>query len=325
MKRRKQRGTPACPAARLTLLPSRAAPRRRLTATWRSRFGNTPLPLEPFVLVGTPDATAKGHTIARAAYDAKALYIALRCEEPNPGQLQSAEAGAQRWEHPQGRRGGSPHQRRQERQHVLSFCDQPQRVVLGRPSSQGSTRTADAAVATCRAPRTVRLDRRVRNPVVHARDRRSPGLGLAHCGARYVCPSSCSPHSGESWASMPAGQGIQLMVAGRKEPHRIGKLRHLAIHSRRQVFTLTKPEFNRQIKAFRASRRSPSASASLLNHRNGRNPGAKEKRPRREPPGNTPWPPQQPKPDFTRSLPSRGVAQLPQCADQADAGVTGRF
>ena len=45
--------------------------------------------LEPFVLVGNPDAPAKGQTITRAAYDAKALYLAFRCEEPNPDQLQS--------------------------------------------------------------------------------------------------------------------------------------------------------------------------------------------------------------------------------------------
>jgi hypothetical protein len=47
------------------------------------------VPLEAFVLVGNPDAPAKAQTIARAAYDAKAIYIAFRCEEPNPDQLQS--------------------------------------------------------------------------------------------------------------------------------------------------------------------------------------------------------------------------------------------
>jgi hypothetical protein len=46
-------------------------------------------PLQPFVLVGNPDSPAQGQTIARAAYDAKAIYLAFRCEEPNPNQLHS--------------------------------------------------------------------------------------------------------------------------------------------------------------------------------------------------------------------------------------------
>lgn len=49
------------------------------------------VPLRPFVLVGEPDTPAKAQTIARAAYDTKAIYIALRCEEPNASQLQSAK------------------------------------------------------------------------------------------------------------------------------------------------------------------------------------------------------------------------------------------
>ena len=39
-------------------------------------------PLEPFVLLGKPDVAAKSQTTARATYDGKAIYIALRCEEP---------------------------------------------------------------------------------------------------------------------------------------------------------------------------------------------------------------------------------------------------
>jgi hypothetical protein len=39
-------------------------------------------PLEPFVLLGKPDAAAKSKTTARATYDAKAIYIVFRCEEP---------------------------------------------------------------------------------------------------------------------------------------------------------------------------------------------------------------------------------------------------
>ena len=49
------------------------------------------VPLQPFVLVGNPDTPGKDQTTARAAYDAKAIYIALRCEEPNPDQLQSKQ------------------------------------------------------------------------------------------------------------------------------------------------------------------------------------------------------------------------------------------
>ena len=45
--------------------------------------------LQPFVLLGNPDAPAKGQTTARAAYDAKAIYIAFRCDEPNPDHLPS--------------------------------------------------------------------------------------------------------------------------------------------------------------------------------------------------------------------------------------------
>jgi hypothetical protein len=47
------------------------------------------VPLEPFVLVGSPDAPANGQTTARATWDTKAIYIAFRCDEPNPDQLQS--------------------------------------------------------------------------------------------------------------------------------------------------------------------------------------------------------------------------------------------
>ena len=46
-------------------------------------------PLEPFVLIGQPGTPAKGQTTARATYDAKAIYIAFHCEEPNPDQLHS--------------------------------------------------------------------------------------------------------------------------------------------------------------------------------------------------------------------------------------------
>jgi hypothetical protein len=49
------------------------------------------VPLQPFVLVGEPETPAKSQTIARAAYDAKAIYIAFRCEEPNPDQFQSKQ------------------------------------------------------------------------------------------------------------------------------------------------------------------------------------------------------------------------------------------
>ena len=39
-------------------------------------------PLQPFVVIGNPDSAAKSKTTARATYDAKAIYIAFRCEEP---------------------------------------------------------------------------------------------------------------------------------------------------------------------------------------------------------------------------------------------------
>jgi hypothetical protein len=46
-------------------------------------------PLPPFVLVGAPDTPAKGQTSARAAYDARAIYLAFHCDEPNPDHLPS--------------------------------------------------------------------------------------------------------------------------------------------------------------------------------------------------------------------------------------------
>ena len=92
-----QRRSEAQPAARYPRMPHRSAEIAPVPsgsapvidgnlekATWQSI-----VPLEPFVLVGHPDSPAKGQTIARATYDARALYIALRCEEPNPDQLQS--------------------------------------------------------------------------------------------------------------------------------------------------------------------------------------------------------------------------------------------
>ncbi len=55
-------------------------------ATWQSI-----VPLEPFVLIGNPETPAKAQTIAHAAYDARAIYVAFRCEEPNPDQLESGK------------------------------------------------------------------------------------------------------------------------------------------------------------------------------------------------------------------------------------------
>src|SRR6185436_1435108 len=45
--------------------------------------------LEPFVIIGDTQTAAKGQTVARATYDTRALYVAVRCEEPNAGELHS--------------------------------------------------------------------------------------------------------------------------------------------------------------------------------------------------------------------------------------------
>jgi hypothetical protein len=74
-------------AADIVPVPGASAP--AIDGSLEKPLWQSVAPLGPFVLVGNPDARAKGQTIARAAYDAKAIYIAFRCEEPNPDQIRS--------------------------------------------------------------------------------------------------------------------------------------------------------------------------------------------------------------------------------------------
>jgi hypothetical protein len=73
--------------ADIAQLPSGSAP--VIDGNLSKPFWQGISPLEPFVLIGSPGTQAKGQTVARAAYDTKALYIALRCEEPNPAHLET--------------------------------------------------------------------------------------------------------------------------------------------------------------------------------------------------------------------------------------------
>jgi hypothetical protein len=92
-----QRRTEAQQAARYPRMPHRSADIAPVPAGSAPAIdGNLDkaiwqriVPLQPFVLVGNPDTPAQGQTIARAAYDAKAIYLSFRCEEPHPNQPHS--------------------------------------------------------------------------------------------------------------------------------------------------------------------------------------------------------------------------------------------